>query len=85
MERVTIDTRPDITVRLDIRSDHGSAGVVLHNVVDLEVRPRFSNWPYSLAFIDIPERQLDGLAVAISDSQEGQLRCLCASVEVVMR
>lgn len=80
--RVTINTRPAADVRLDLQSVRGSATVVLRGVVDLEVRQYFSNWPFALAFFDISDRQLQGLAVSVSDGQEGQFRCQCASVEV---
>jgi hypothetical protein len=82
IQRVTIDTQPVTTVRIDLRSDHGEAVVVLHGVVDLEVRQRFSNWPFLLQFYDISDRQLEGLTVAVNDGQEDQFRCQCASVEV---
>jgi hypothetical protein len=84
VERVTVDTRPETTVRLDIRSGAGSATVVLRGVVGLEICQRLSNWPYALAFYDISDRQWDGLAVAVDDGQEDQLRCWCASVDVEM-
>lgn len=55
IQRFTIDTQPETKVRIDLRSDHGSAAVVLRGVVDLEVRQQFSNWPFSLQFDDISE------------------------------
>ena len=80
--RVTIDTHPETEVRLDLRSGHGAATVVLHGVADLEIRQQFSNWPFALEFFDIADRQLEGLAVAVSDGQEDQFHCHCADVEV---
>ena len=82
IRRVTIDTAPEVSVRLDLESDHGTALVVLRGVVGLEIRQQFSNWPYLLQFWDISDRQLEGLAVQVSDGQEDQFHCQCASVEV---
>jgi len=82
IQRVTIETQPETKVRIDLRSDRGSAAVVLHGVVNLEVRQQFSNWPFLLQFYDISDRQLEGLAVAVNDGQENQIRCQCASVDV---
>ena len=82
IQRVTIDTQPETKVRLDLQSDEGSAAVVLHGVVDLEVHHQLSNWPFLLQFHDISDRQLEGLAVAVNDGQKDQFRCHCASVEV---
>ncbi len=82
IRRVTIDTAPEVSVRLDLESDHGTALVVLRGVVGLEIRQQFSNWPYLLQFWDISDRQLEGLAVQVSDGQEDQFHCQCTSVEV---
>lgn len=82
IQRVTIDTQPETSVRLSLRSDAGSATLVLHGVIDLEIRQCFSNWPFALEFFDISDRQLEGLAVSVNDGQEDQFRCQCATVEV---
>jgi hypothetical protein len=83
VQRVTIDTQPETSVRFDLRSDQGASAVVLHRVVALEVRQHWSNWPFALEFSDISERQLEGLAISVSDGQHGQFSCMCASVEVM--
>lgn len=82
IQRVTIDTKPATNVQFDLLSDIGRATVVLHGVVDLEVRQQFSNWPFALEFFDISHRQLEGLAVSVSNGQGDQFRCQCARVEV---
>jgi hypothetical protein len=85
IDRVTIDTQPETRVRLDLRSDQGTATVVRKGVAELEIRQQFSNWPFLLQFYDIADRQLEGLAGAVNDGQEDQFRCLCASVHVQTR
>ena len=82
IHRVTIDTQPQTKVRLDLLSVRGKATLVLHGVVGLEVHQQFSNWPFALEFFDISDRQLEGLAVSVSDGQQDQFRCQCATVEV---
>ena len=82
IQRIIVDTQPKTDVRIDLRSDQGSATVLLRGAVDLQINQRWSNWPFTLQFVDISDRQLEGLAVAVSDGQDDQFRCQCASVEV---
>src|SRR5688500_16741642 len=82
IERIVVGTRPETDVHLVLSSDHGCARVVLRGVMDLRINQRLSNWPFTMQFVDISKRHLEGLAVQVSDGQDDQFSCQCASVEV---
>jgi hypothetical protein len=82
IERIVVDTHPRTDVHLMLSSPGGSAHVVLRDVVNLRIRQRISNWPFTMQFVDISDRQMEGLAVQVSDGHEDQFRCQCAAVEV---
>lgn len=54
--RITVETQPETNVRLDLRSDQGTAVVMLVGVADLEIKQQFSNWPFGFEFYDISDR-----------------------------
>jgi len=58
--------------------------VTLIDVIDLRLRQKWSNWPFStLVFDDMSGRQLERIDVSVSDGGEGRLSCMCADVEVI--